>query len=392
MTLINDSKTLRSLCKELDKQPFICVDTEFIRERTYWPKLCLIQICGPNGKAFAIDPLSEKLDLSPIFSLMKNPQVIKVLHAAHQDLEIFLHLTGQLPNPVFDTQIAAMVCGFGESASYETLARKIASARIDKSSRFSDWSHRPLDERQLQYALADVLHLPLIYTRLQQQLNEANRISWIADEMAALGKIEEYIIEPTNYWQRIKTKGASSRTLAILREVAAVREKWARHQDIPRQYVVKDQSLLEMSSSQPKTVEQLARVRGLQSSAATGKLGTALLEAIRKGLSLKADECPRPARRSDNLQISGAIIDLLKVLLKMRCDEHSIAPKLVAKSSDLAEIAAGIKETPALAGWRKEIFGQDALKLLDGELSLMVKNNHIELRKTSKQRTDVSAR
>ncbi len=228
MTVITDSVSLVSLCDKLSKEPFICIDTEFIREKTYWPKLCLIQISDPKGEAFAIDPLHKGIDLSSLFSLMINSKVVKVLHAARQDIEIFLHLIGQLPNPIFDTQIAAMVCGFGESASYENLARKIANARIDKSSRFSDWAGRPLEERQLKYALSDVIHLPQIYLTLTKRLAETGRESWISDEMAALGKQDTYITEPHTAWKKIKTRGANSRTLGVLRELAAVREEWAK--------------------------------------------------------------------------------------------------------------------------------------------------------------------
>ena len=261
---------------------------------------------------------------------MTNPKITKVLHAAHQDIEIFLHLTGQLPHPIFDTQIAAMVCGFGESASYENLARKIADVRIDKSSRFSDWSNRPLAKRQLQYALSDVLHLPQIYLTLREQLAETQRGIWIADEMAALGKIEEYIINPTNAWKKIKTRGANSRTLAVLREVTAVREEWARHRDMPRQHVIRDQSLLEISSSRPADPAELGKIRGLQTNIAKSKLGSDLLQAVNRGVALAADKCPQPPKRSENVQAPTATVDLLKVLLKLRADQHSIAARLVA--------------------------------------------------------------
>ena len=377
MPLITDTDSLKTLCDELNDQPFICIDTEFIRERTYWPKLCLVQVSGPDGRPFAIDPLSNDLDLSPLFALMTNPKITKVLHAAHQDIEIFLHLTGQLPHPIFDTQIAAMVCGFGESASYENLARKIADVRIDKSSRFSDWSNRPLAKRQLQYALSDVLHLPQIYLTLREQLAETQRGIWIADEMAALGKIEEYIINPTNAWKKIKTRGANSRTLAVLREVTAVREEWARHRDMPRQHVIRDQSLLEISSSRPADPAELGKIRGLQTNIAKSKLGSDLLQAVNRGVALAADKCPQPPKRSENVQAPTATVDLLKVLLKLRADQHSIAARLVAKNSDLVQIAAGLETPPALTGWRREIFGEDALKLVKGQLSLTIKSGQV---------------
>jgi ribonuclease D len=387
MTLITDTDTLKTLCNELNEQPFICVDTEFIREKTYWPKLCLVQVSNPEGRPFAIDPLSNNLDLSPLFALMTNQKVMKVLHAAHQDIEIFLHLTGQLPHPIFDTQIAAMVCGFGESASYENLARKIAKARIDKSSRFSNWSNRPLEKRQLEYALSDVLHLPQIYVTLRDRLAEAKRETWIENEMAALGKIEEYIIEPTNAWKKIKTRGASSRTLAILREITAVREEWARLRDMPRQHVIRDQSLLEISSSRPTTLTELGRIRGLQSNVAKSKLGGDLLHAVGQGIALKADKCPQLPKRSENIQVPAATVDLLKVLLQFRSEQHSIAARLVAKNSELVHIAAGIETSPALVGWRREIFGEDALKLLKGQLSLTIKSGQVSITTSHKDQT-----
>ncbi|MBT06404.1 MAG: ribonuclease D [Rhodospirillaceae bacterium] len=379
MTIITDSVSLATLCDKLTKEPFICIDTEFIREKTYWPKLCLVQISGPKGEPFAIDPLHEGIDLSPLFSLMINSKIVKVLHAARQDIEIFLHLIGQLPNPIFDTQVAAMVCGFGESASYEHLARKIADARIDKSSRFSDWSGRPLEKRQLKYALSDVIHLPRIYLTLKKRLAETGRESWIAKEMAALGKQETYITEPKTAWKKIKTRGASSRTLAVLRELAAVREEWAILYDLPRQHVIRDQSLLAISVSQPTTMEELVRVRGLKGTLTKGKLVSSMLKAIERGKNLKLEKYPETPRKPDNHPASPAVVDLLKVLLKVRCDENSIAAPLVAKNSDLIEIAAGLEKNSVLTGWRRKVFGEDALKLIRGQLSLRVNNGEVHI-------------
>ena len=383
MTVITDSVSLASLCGRLTKEAFICIDTEFIREKTYWPKLCLVQVSGPKGNPVAIDPLQKDMDLSPLFALMANPKIIKVLHAARQDMEIFLHLMDQLPSPIFDTQIAAMVCGFGESASYENLVRKIADARIDKSSRFSDWSGRPLEERQLKYALSDVQHLPHIYLYLQKRLAKTKREDWIADEMAILTRRETYVTEPHDAWKKIKIRGASSRTLAILRELAAVREEWAKIYDIPRQHVIRDQSLLEISSAQPATTEQLIRVRGLKANAAKGKLADCILKAVGRGKSLEPDKCPKLNKKNENQHAPTATVDLLKVLLKLRSEEHSIAARLVARGSDLTEIAAGIEENPALIGWRRKVFGEDALKLVHGELSLKIEAGELRIHRLS---------
>tara|TARA_Y100000588_G_C14043802_1_gene834040 strand:- start:85 stop:1011 length:927 start_codon:yes stop_codon:yes gene_type:complete len=304
---------------------------------------------------------------------------MKVLHAARQDIEIFLHLMGQLPNPIFDTQIAAMVCGFGEAVSYENLARKIANARIDKSSRFSDWAGRPLEKRQLKYALSDVMHLPCIYISLKNQLAETGRESWIADDMATLGRKDTYITEPHSAWKKIKTRGANSRTLAILRELAAVREEWAKLYDIPRQHVIRDQSLLEISSSQPTTVEHLMRVRGLKAMVAKGELGGSILKAVEYGKNLEPKKCPEPSKKNGNPSASPATVDLLKVLLKLRSNENSIAARLVASNSDLIEIAAGVQENSALTGWRRTVFGEDALKLIRGQLSLKINDGKVNI-------------
>jgi len=385
MTVITDSASLASLCRELSEESFICIDTEFIREKTYWPKLCLVQISGAKGEPFAIDPLHKGIDLSPLFSLMTNSKIMKVLHAARQDIEIFLHIIGELPNPIFDTQIAAMVCGFGEAASYEHLARKIADARIDKSSRFSDWAKRPLEKRQLKYALSDVVHLPHIYLTLKTQLAETGRETWIADDMAALGRKDTYITEPHTAWKKIKTRGGSSRTLAILREVAAVREEWAKLHDIPRQHVIRDQSLLEISSSQPTTMEQLIRIRGLNATVAKGKLGSSILKAVEQGKNLKPEKCPELPKKPGNHAASPAAVDLLKVLLKLRSDENHIAARLVAKSSDLIEIAAGTEENLALVGWRRTVFGEDALKLMRGQLSLRINAGEVHVHRLAEK-------
>ena len=279
-----------------------------------------------------------------------------------------------------------MVCGFGESASYEHLARKISDARIDKSSRFSDWARRPLEKRQLKYALSDVIHLPQIYLTLKKRLTETGRESWIADEMAALGKHDTYITEPHTAWKKIKTRGASSRTLAILRELAAVREEWAKLYDVPRQHVIRAQSLLAISASQPTTMEQLIRVRGLKGTLTKGKLGSSILKAIELGKNLELEKCPELPKKPENHSASPAVVDLLKVLLKVRSDENSIATRLVAKNSDLVEIAAGVKENSALIGWRRKVFGEDALKLIRGQLSLRINNGELHIQASAEKK------
>ena len=379
MTLISDSSSLKDMCTTLAQESFVCIDTEFMREGTYWPRLCLIQLADPKGNAFAVDPLISDINLVPLFDLMSNEKVPKVIHAARQDIEIFFYLTGTAPRPIFDTQVAAMVCGFGEAASYETLARKLANTRIDKSFRFSDWSARPLQTRQLEYALADVTHLPKIYDTLQKQLIRTGRGSWVSDEMSALCKTEIYDLDPMDAWRKVKTRNAGPRTLAILREITAVRESWARQQDVPRQRIIRDVSLLEVASSRPKTHAQLARIRGFSEGAARGKLGSDLLKGVARGIGVKDEECPKPPARTATATGSGSVVDLLKVLLKACSEKHGVAQKLVATASDLVEIAAGVSTVPALAGWRYDIFGCDALKLKNGTLALSVTDGTVSI-------------
>ena len=379
MTLITDSQSVKDICLHLVHEPFICIDTEFMREGSYWPRLCLIQLADSKSNSFAVDPLAPDIDLTPLFDLMANELVPKVIHAARQDIEIFFYLTGAVPTPVFDTQVAAMVCGFGEAASYETLVRKLADSRIDKSSRFSDWSSRPLQKRQLEYALADVTHLPRIYRHLYEKLTTTGRSSWVSDEMAQLCSTAVYDLDPMDAWRKIKTRGAGPRTLAILREVAAIRERWARQRNLPRQRLVRDESLLEIASSRPNTTAELARIRGFSAGAAKGRLGSDLLKGIARGLLVAAENCPHQPKRKDNVTASGAVVELLKVLLKLRCEQHGVAQKLVATTSDLAEIAAGVDNVPALDGWRYDIFGSDAHKLIGGTLALSVRGNAISV-------------
>ena len=379
MTLITDSLSVKDICISLAHEPFICIDTEFMREGTYWPRLCLIQLADSESNAFAVDPLAPNIDLAPLFNLMANKLVPKVIHAARQDIEIFFNLSGATPKPIFDTQVAAMVCGFGEAASYETLVRKLTDARIDKSSRFSDWSRRPLQKRQLEYALADVTHLPQIYRQLQEKLVTTGRNSWVSEEMAALCSPAIYDLDPIDAWRKVKARGAGPRTLAILREIAAVRERWARQHDLPRQRLLHDKSLLEVASSRPSNATQLGRIRGFSEGAAKGKLGSDLLKGIVRGLEVAKEECPQLPKQKETSNVSGATVELLKVLLKMRCEQHGVAQKLVAKASDLVEIAAGVGTVGALAGWRHDVFGSDALKLIDGTLALSVNDGTVRV-------------
>ena len=368
--MIADSAELAAFCQRLSSAPYITVDTEFMREKTYYPQLCLVQLAGPD-EARAVDPLAPGMDLAPLFALLADPDVLKVFHAARQDVEIFLHLSGAVPTPLFDTQVAAMVCGFGDSVGYETLASQLAKARIDKSMRFTDWSLRPLTEKQVQYALADVTHLRVVYEKLVRKMEKNGRIGWLADEMVELADPATYRTDPETAWRRLKPRSSSPKFLAVLKELAAWREREAQERDIPRQRMLRDETLMEIAAHHPATVEELARTRGLGKGMVEGRMGTALLETVRRGLALPEDQIPQPAERVDLPRGLGPVVDLLKVLLKMKCDEHGVASKLVAHSADIEAIAADdAADVAALHGWRRDLFGADALALKHGHLGL----------------------
>ncbi|MBF0332744.1 MAG: ribonuclease D [Alphaproteobacteria bacterium] len=370
MTLITDSAELAALCTRLSTASFITVDTEFMREKTYWPQLCLVQVAGPD-EAVAVDPLAEGMDLAPLFDLLANPAVLKVFHAARQDIEIFHHLSGKIPTPLFDTQVAAMVCGFGDAVGYETLAAQLARARIDKSLRFTDWMQRPLTDRQLHYALSDVTHLRVAYEKLRRRLDRNGRLSWLDEEMAQLTDPVTYDGDPEDSWRRLKPRSSSPRFLAILRELAAWREREAREKDLPRQRLVRDEALMEIAASAPTTVDDLARTRGMSRGTAEGRFGQAMLAAVARAQALPEEQCPTPPERVDLPRGMGPVVDLLKVLLKLKCDEHDVASKLVASSSDIDAIAADDEApVPALHGWRRQVFGEDALRLKHGRIGL----------------------
>jgi ribonuclease D len=368
--MIADTAELAAFCQRLSTAPYITVDTEFMREKTYFPQLCLVQVAGPE-EARAIDPLAPGIDLQPLFDLLSDPNVLKVFHAARQDVEIFLHMAGAVPSPLFDTQVAAMVCGFGDSVGYETLATQLAKARIDKSQRFTDWSLRPLTEKQVQYALADVTHLRVAYEKLVRKMEKNGRLSWLDDEIAELTNPATYRTEPVNAWRRLKPRSSSPKFLAVLKELAAWREREAQERDIPRQRMLRDETLMEIAAHHPANVTELARTRGMGKGMVEGKLGVALLDAVKRGLEMPESEIPRLPDRVDVPRGLGPVVDLLKVLLKMKCDEHGVAQKLVANTADIEAIAADDNaDIPALHGWRRELFGEDALKLKHGRLGL----------------------
>ncbi|MFO1127674.1 MAG: ribonuclease D [Rhodospirillales bacterium] len=379
MTLITQPADLSAFCSQVVDAEFVAVDTEFMRERTYWPRLCLVQVAGPDG-AVAIDPLAG-LDLTPLFDLLRAPQTVKVFHAARQDLEIFFQLMGSLPAPVFDTQVAAMVCGFGDQVSYETLASKLARARVDKGSRFTDWSLRPLSARQIEYALADVIHLRPVYEKLRQKLVATGRGEWVAEEMAALTDSAAYTVEPLQAFRRLRSRSGNGRTLAVMRELAAWREREAQARDIPRTWVLKEESLLEIAHHAPQTADALARTRGLARKFAESQQGADVLAAVARGLAVPAAEQPAGDEKRVLPRGVGPVVDLLKVLLKMKCDEADVAHRLVASTEDLEDIAVEGEQAdvPALSGWRRHLFGQDALRLRSGTVAIAVAGRKLTL-------------
>lgn len=371
MNLISTTEELAAACSRLAAHPFVTVDTEFLRETTYYPKLCLIQIASPD-EAVMVDPLVEGLDLAPFMALMTDQNVVKVFHAARQDLEIVWMLGRVLPTPLFDTQVAAMVCGYGDSVGYEQLVNDLAKARIDKSSRFTDWSRRPLSEAQLVYAESDVTHLRDIYLALQADLAASGRESWVAEEMAVLNSPGTYEVKPENAWQRLKGRLRKPKELAVLMELAAWREREAQHRDVPRQRVLKDDALMDIVQRAPRSAEALGELRSVPNGFERSRAGGEVLAAVERALAIDPRNLPR-LERERGRPSNGAVLDLLKVLLKATADAERVAPKIIASTDDLEEIASDDEaDVPALHGWRREIFGEKALALKNGSLSLKI--------------------
>jgi len=382
---ITRTEELARFCEAAKSAPYVTVDTEFLRERTYWSKLCLIQLALPpastaksdGGEAVLVDPLAEGLSLEPLYELFRHTGTVKVFHAARQDLEIFFHDAQLFPVPLFDTQVAAMVCGFGEQVGYETLVRKIARANLDKSSRFTDWSRRPLSDAQKAYALADVTHLRVIYEFLSAELVKTGREAWLAEEIAVLEDPETYITRPEEAWMKVRTRTNSPRFLAILRELAQFREAYAQSRDIPRSRVYKDDAMIELASTKPLNEADLGRSRLLLREARKGEIAAGILAAVKAGLEAK--DLPQPKGEEPGKPGNAALSDLLRVLLKAKADAAGVAPKLIASSSDLDALATGERNLPALHGWRAEVFGQDALRLAAGEIALSAQGGAVKV-------------
>lgn len=376
MHLITNQEELNTACGVLAEAPYVTIDTEFMRERTYWPKLCLLQLARASGEwggetVYLIDPMAD-IDLAPVFTLMADASTLKVFHAARQDIEIFVNLVGAVPTPIFDTQVAAMVCGYGDQVGYETLVKRIAKAQLDKSSRFTDWSRRPLSSKQLQYAAGDVTHLRVVYESLRDQLVKNGRASWVDAEMAVLRSVETYVVEPDDAWRRLKTRSNDPRFLAVVKSLAKWREEEAQRRDVPRGRILKDDALLETAAAKPKTREQLLASRSLQREGRKTEVSDAILAAVAAGEAAPPEQPPNNPRQHIRPKPGAqALSDLLKVLLKAKADDLGVAQRLIASSSELEDLSQGLRDgVKALEGWRNEAFGADALRLIDGEIAL----------------------
>lgn len=376
MHLISNQEELNTACGILAEAPYITIDTEFMRERTYWPKLCLLQLARAEGEwgeesVYLIDPLAE-IDLAPVFALMADTSTLKVFHAARQDIEIFVNLAGAVPTPIFDTQVAAMVCGYGDQVGYETLVKRIAKAQLDKSSRFTDWARRPLSSKQLTYAAGDVTHLRVVYESLRDQLTKSGRGSWVDAEMSVLRSVSTYVVEPDEAWMRVKTRSNDPRFLAVVKSLAKWREEEAQRRDVPRGRILKDDAILEVGANKPKTREQLLESRSLQREGRKPEVCDAILAAVVAGESAPLEEPPQNPRQFLRPKPGAqALSDLLKVLLKAKAENLGVAQRLIASASELEDLAQGLRDgVKTLEGWRMEAFGADALRLINGEIAL----------------------
>ena len=382
MITITTTEALAEYCTQARQHDYVTIDTEFLRERTYYSKLCLIQLAMPGtdaNNAVLVDPLVEGLSLEPLYELFRDTSVVKVFHAARQDLEIFFVDAQVFPEPLFDTQVAAMVCGFGEQVGYETLVKKIAREQVDKSSRFTDWSRRPLPDAQKAYAIGDVTHLRQVYEFLAKKLEENNRSHWVQEELGILTNPDTYIIKPIDAWKRVKTRTSTAKFMAVVQMLAAFREEYAQSRNVPRNRVYKDDALVELASNKPKTMEDLSRSRLLLREARRGDIADGILAAVVKGVGMPADRVPKPVGGREKLQVNPALADLLRVLLKAKTESAGVAAKLIASAADLDAMAGGMRNVAAVSGWRAEVFGEDALRLCEGKIALAAVGNDVKV-------------
>ena len=382
MKTLTTEAELDAFCTMAQMHPFVTIDTEFLRERTYYSKLCLLQIAVPGtcvDDAVLVDPLSPDMRLEPLYRLFRDTSVVKVFHAARQDLEIFWNDAKIFPTPLFDTQVAAMVCGFGEQVGYETLVRKIVKEQVDKSSRFTDWSRRPLTDAQKTYAIEDVTHLRGVYLFLKEELERTDREAWVVEETQSLTDPAIYDVVPSEAWRRIKTRTSSNKFLAYVRELAAFREQYAQTRNVPRNRVYKDDAMVELASTKPITHEDLSKSRLLLREARKGEISDGILNAIKTVNAMDPETFPKLPKSNDKLQVNPALADLLRVLLKAKSEGSDVAQKMIANTSELDALAGGQRDLPSLKGWRMDVFGSDALRLCEGRVGLAVKGNKVKL-------------
>ena len=379
MTLITETSKLIDACERFSLDSFLAIDTEFMRERTYYPQLCLIQIAGKD-EAVTVDALATEINLDPILDLMANHKIMKVFHACRQDMEIFFNLNRRIPFPVFDTQIGAMVCGYGESVGYDKLVRQITGVQIDKSSRFTDWSHRPLSKQQLNYALSDVTHLRTVYESLLNQLEKNGRINWLNEEFQNVLNPKTYDIPLDQIWKRLKIKNGRPKFLILVRELCAFREKEAQNRNIPRNRVIRDDILLDIAARSPRSSVDLAKVRSLSAPFAEGRLGKSILRVVAEASNIPESDAPQLEKLNKPKPQKPALIELLKVLLKHKSEDNNVAQKLIASTADLEAIAENDNANVlALNGWRKDVFGDDALLLKSGKIALSAAGDRIKV-------------
>lgn len=370
MQLISTTEDLATVCARLAAHPFVAVDTEFLRETTFWPKLCVAQLAGPDT-AVVVDALASGLDMTPFLDLMRDEKVVKVFHSGRQDIEIVFNLGGFVPHPVFDTQVAAMVCGFGDSISYDQLVQRITGRHIDKSSRFTDWTRRPLTPKQFDYALSDVTHLRDVYHFLKARLEEQDRAHWVSEEMEVLTSTETYDLKPENAWERLKLRIRKPIELAVLKELAAWREREARSRDVPRSRILKDDAIYEIAADQPRDTQSLGNLRSLSKGFERSRAGEEIIACVTRALAIPKDQLPAVPKGKPMPDGAGAAVDLMKVLLKLVCEKNGVASKVVATVDELDAIAADDEaDVPVMKGWRRELFGEKALELKHGRLAL----------------------
>lgn len=377
--LISTTHALDAVCERMRGETFVTVDTEFMREKTYWPELCVVQLASESEVA-VIDALADGIDLASLGTLFADQAVTKVFHAARQDIEIFVQLFGDVPKPMFDTQVAAMVAGFGDQVGYDALVSSLTGGHIDKAHRFSDWAARPLTASQITYAAADVTHLRGVYTKLSNRLQQEGRLTWVAEEMAILNDPDTYRVDPDTAWERLRLRTNNRRLLYCLRQIAAWREREAQRINIPRQRLIKDEALLEIAATTPGDPEALARVRGISRGFAEGRSGSGLLDVLAEARAVPDADIPTMSQNKDSARPSAALVSLLKVLLAAKCEQHHVAPRLVASSDDIDRLASEENpDVPALHGWRCEVFGDDALRLKQGGIALGVDGRRVKL-------------